>query len=102
MHAGWLGVFALGVVAVATAVWFRAARAVRLPASRTPFVVAWLGGAALGAVALTAGAGWMGGIAAGLAVAAGATLSLLVAISGQAVAADAIRVGEPLRPFTAF
>jgi hypothetical protein len=74
---------------------------VRLPASRTPFVVAWLGGALLGAVALTGGAGWIGGIAAALAVAAGATLSLLVAISGQAAAADAIRVGESLRPFTA-
>ena len=61
----------------------------------------WLLGAGLGVFALTSQPGWVAGVAAGLAVVAGLLFSLLFSISAQRVAADAIRVGEKLRDFSA-
>lgn len=96
-----LGIAGFSLVLGATLMWFRAARAVQLPEDRRGYLAAWLGGAALGAAAFAAGPGILGGAAAGLALAGGAMLSVLVAISRQEVASDAIRVGERLREFTA-
>jgi len=94
-------VIALLLVAGAAGLWFRAALGVRLPKNRSAFVVAWAGGALLGAVALARGAGWLGGIPATLALVGGAFLVATVAISRQRVASGAIRVGEKLRDFSA-
>jgi len=101
MNAAALAYASLTIVLVATALWFRAARAVRLPANRSAYVAAWAAGAAGGAAAIGLGAGWPGTAAGVVALLGGATLTLLVAISRQRAADDAIRVGEPLRAFTA-
>ena len=101
MSATMLGFAALLLVAGAAVWWFRLARAVRLPRSRAAFVAAWAGGALLGLVALSRGAGWIGGVPAGLALFAGGMLVVLVAISSQQVAENAVRVGENLRDFSA-
>ena len=73
----------------------------QIPADRRAFVACWLVGAALGVLALVQGAGWIGGALAGIAAIAGTVFSALVYVSPQKVAADAIRVGERLRDFTA-
>jgi len=96
-----LGVLALLLVVGAAALWFRRAKAVDLPSNRTGFVLAWAGGGLLGVVALFQDPGWVGGIPAVLAAIAGTFLTVLVAISAQQVAEDAVAVGEPLRDFSA-
>ena len=96
-----LGLVALLVVGSGTALWFRAALAVRLPRNRAPFVAGWLLGASLGLVALLRGAGWLGGAPAVLAIAAGCFLSFTVAISRQRVTIGAVGVGDMLPDFSA-
>jgi hypothetical protein len=96
-----LGFLALLVIAGAAALWFRLALAVRLPKDRSGFIFVWVGGTLLGIAALSQGAGWAGGIPAGLAVLVGAFLLITAAIGPQQVAADAVAVGEPLRDFSA-
>jgi hypothetical protein len=96
-----LGVLALLLVAGSMALWARRIRRVQIPADRRGFVACWLGGAALGILALAQGAGWIGGIPAGIAAVAGIFFSALVYISPQKVADHAIRVGESLREFKA-
>ena len=70
-------------------------------ASGHGFIFVWVGGTLLGIAALSQGAGWVGGIPAGLAVLVGAFLLITAAIGPQQVAADAVAVGEPLRDFSA-
>jgi hypothetical protein len=96
-----LGFVAFALVAGSMALWFARIKRVQIPADRRGFVACWLGGAAVGVIALTQGAGWLGGVPAGLAVLAGTFFSVLVVISPQKVADDAVRVGEHLREFTA-
>jgi hypothetical protein len=96
----------LGFLAVLLAVgsaifWFRLAFAVRLPENRNGFIVIWAASALLGVIALVQGAGWIGGIPAGLAVALGVFFLFTVMISPQQAAPDAIAVGETLRDFSA-
>ncbi len=101
MSAALLGILAFLLVAGSMALWFRKINSVEIPEDRRLYVACWAGGAALGVVALTQGAGWVGGIPAGIAALAGGFFSLLVLISPQKVADNAIRVGEKLREFTA-
>jgi len=96
-----LGVAAFLVVAGAIVLWGRRIKRVEIPKNRMGFVACWIGGAALGVFALTQGPGWLGGIPAGIAAAAGIFFSVLVYISPQRVAQDAVQVGESLRGFTA-
>ncbi len=96
-----LGFAALLVIVGSVAIWFRAARQVALPQNRIAFVTAWAGGAVLGLIALLLGPGWLGGVPATLALLAGSFLTVLVGISRQQVASDAVVVGESLRAFTA-
>jgi hypothetical protein len=96
-----LGVVAFLLVAGAMTLWARRIRRVQIPTDRRGFVACWVSGAALGIVALTQGAGWVGGIPAGIAAVAGIFFSALVYISPQKVADNAIQVGERLRGFTA-
>ena len=96
-----LGIGALLCVAGAVGLWFRAAQAVRIPRNRAGFVAVWLGGALLGAVALAQGAGWVGGVPAGLAIVLGGFLCFTVSISRQKLGPGVIAVGEKLREFRA-
>ena len=96
-----LGTIAVLLVAGSTALWFRRIKKVEIPEDRRGYVAFWVGGAALGVIALIQGAGWIGAIPAGIAVLVGSFFSVSVLLSPQKAAADAIRVGEPLRDFTA-
>ena len=96
-----LGIIALLLVAGSTALWFRRIQKVEIPEDRRGYVAFWIGGAALGVFALIQGAGWIGGIPAGIAVLVGSFFSVLVLVSPQKAADDAIRAGESLRDFTA-
>ncbi len=96
-----LAALAFLLAAATTALWFRRARQVRIPADRRGFVAAWLAAVALGAAALALGAGWAGRLLAGIAILAGGVLTGTIAVSRQRAAPDAIRVGEKLREFTA-
>jgi len=96
-----LGGVAFLLVAGATALWVQRIKSVRIPADRRGFVACWVAGAALGVLALSQGAGWVGGILVGLATGVGSFFSATVYISPQKVADDAVRVGESLRGFTA-
>jgi hypothetical protein len=96
-----LGVAAFILVAGSMALWFQRMKRVQIPEDRRGFVACWVGGATLGILALIQGAGWVGGIPAGVAAGAGIFFSVLVYISPQKVADNAIRVGERLRGFTA-
>lgn len=101
MHDAGLAWIGLAIIVVATTIWFRRAKAVALTGSRVPFVAAWAAGALAGLVALFGHPGFVGGTVATLALVSGALLLGLVAVSPQAVASNAIRVGERLRDFTA-
>jgi len=96
-----LGFIALLLAVASTAFWFRLARAVRLPKNRSGFVLVWASSVLLGVIALAQGAGWIGGIPAGLAVLLGTFLLFTVAVSPQQAARDAIAVGEVLRELSA-
>ena len=96
-----IGFVAFALVAGSMALWFRRMGRVQIPTDRRGFVACWAGGAVLGVLALSQGAGWVGGIPAGIATLAGTLFSVLVYISPQKVAEDAVRVGESLRAFTA-
>ena len=96
-----LGVVGFLLVAGAMALWAQRIKRVQIPTDRRGFVACWVGGAALGVLALTQGAGWVGGIPAGIAAVAGTFFSALVYISPQKVADNAVQVGESLRDFTA-
>lgn len=96
-----LGVLAFLLVAGPMALWAQRIKRVQIPTDRRGFVACWLGGAALGILALTQGAGWVGGIPAGIAAVAGIFFSALVYVSPQRVADNAVQVGESLRDFTA-
>jgi hypothetical protein len=96
-----LGCVALLMVGAATALWFRAALALRLPENRSAFMAAWLGGALLGLVALFRDPGWAGGAPAVLAIVGGCFLTFTVAISRQQVAPGAVAVGGTLPDFEA-
>ena len=101
MSATVLGFLALLLIVGSAIFWFRLALSVRLPENRTGFVLVWATSTLLGVIALLQGAGWIGGIPAGLAVFIGSFLLFTVTISRQQVAPDAITVGEALRDFSA-
>ena len=96
-----LGIGALLLVAGTLGLWGQRIKHVQIPADRRGFVAGWAGGAALGVIALTQGAGWVGAVPAVIAAIGGTFFSVLVLVSPQAAGDDAIRVGESLRGFTA-
>lgn len=96
-----LGLAALGVVVVAGFFWVRALQRVEIPANRGAFVAAAVLAAILGVLALASGPGWLGGIAAGLALLVPAFFLFTIAIGDQKLAEDAIQVGATIPAFTA-
>ncbi len=96
-----LGVFALSLAVVCVTVWNYHIEQVDIPENRTAFVVLFLSAAALGIGAFVKGTGWLGGIAAGLAIVLGSLVPFTMAISRQEVAANAIQVGDTIPHFTA-
>nr|AHZ46200.1 alkyl hydroperoxide reductase [uncultured bacterium N27-1E] len=101
MSGAMLSIIALLLVAGSMALWFRRIHKVEIPEDRRGYVAFWVGGAALGVIALIQGAGWIGAIPAAIAVFAGSFFSVSVLVSPQKATDDAIRVGESLRDFTA-
>jgi len=95
---GWVG---LAIFVLTTVSWFKKALAVSLDGSRTIWIAGWATAALLGALGLARDPGLLGGIAAGTAFGAGAFLLVLIGISRQQVAPDAVQVGSKLPDFTA-
>ncbi len=91
-----LALLGLAIVVGSAALWFRRMYQVRIPRNRTPFIVVWLSGGALGLIALFQGTGWIGGTAAVLAIGFAAFVMFTVSISRQILAEGAIRVGARL------
>ena len=96
-----LAILALLLVVGTGVLWFRRIQGVQIPEDRTPFVLAWLGGAGLGVASLSLGEGVLAGIVAVLAILLGCFGCLTVAISRQRVDAGVIAVGRTLPPFQA-
>jgi hypothetical protein len=96
-----LGFIAFAVVFVTGFLWFRRIHAVSLPEDRRGFVAAMLMGLALGITALASGAGWLGGVPAGLAIFLSTFFAFTVAISAQKGGAGAFQLGQPLPDFSA-
>lgn len=96
-----MGLASLVVAAVSTCLWILALKRVAIPKNRGGFVAAWLVATGLGVAALAGEPGWLGGIPAGLAVVASAFFLLTIAIGGQRVGDDAIRVGDTIPRFSA-
>jgi hypothetical protein len=95
------GVLALAIALAAGTVWFRRALAVNLPKDRTGFVVAMVGAVALGIAAFVQGAGWIGGVPAGVAILIGAFFLLTVAVGDQKGGSGRFHLGQPVPNFTA-
>ena len=96
-----LGFASLGVIVLSVHFWIRALKRVEIPENRGFFVAAWVGAGALGVAALLGEPGWLGGIPAAFSVFASLFFVGTVAIGGQKVAGDAIRVGATIPDFTA-
>ena len=96
-----LGFLALGLALATTVVWFRQVRLVAIPENRAVFLALWLLAVGLGIATFVKRTRWFGGIAALAAIVVGAFLPFTVAISGQEVAPNSIRVGESIPRFTA-
>lgn len=92
---------ALAIALGAGAVWFRRAFAVNLPEDRTGFVVVMAVAAALGVAAFVQGTGWLGGMAAGLAIGFGCVFLLTAAIGDQKGGSGKFQIGKPVPNFTA-
>ncbi len=98
--------FLLGWVAFAIAlgtgaIWFRRAYAVNLPENRGGFVAAMVAATSIGIIAFVEGAGWVGGIPAGIAILIGCFLLLTVAVSEQKGGTGQFQLGQPVPEFTA-
>ena len=96
-----MGFLSISILVGSGILWFRRVGSVSIPENRSGYVASWLAAAALGIAALAGGVGWLGGIPAGMAAFGGLFFSVLVAVSPQRVAADAITVGASLPSFTA-
>jgi len=101
MTDAYIGLASLAITAFSIRLWFRAAMRVEIPRNRGGFVAAWAGAATLALVSLLGEPGWFAGIAAGLSLIAAGFCLFSVAIGGQKLATDAIRVGANLPEFAA-
>ena len=83
----YLGLTSLVITAISVRLWFRALVRVEIPKNRGPFVAAWGIAAGLAVTALLGEPGWLGGIAAGLALLPAGFFPFSVAISRQKLGA---------------
>ncbi|MEM1436686.1 MAG: hypothetical protein AAGG11_21735 [Pseudomonadota bacterium] len=96
-----LGLAALALVVGSGVLWFRAARVVALPENRSFYVAVWFAGVVLAGLSLIGSPGWVGGIAALVALLGGALLLFTVAISRQRIGDASIRPGSRIPEFSA-
>ena len=97
----WLGLLALVVAIGCTRLWFYQAENVALPENRILFLAVWLSAVVLGITAFVKKAGWLGRIAALLAIVIGLFFPFTVSISEQILPPNAIQVGEMIPSFSA-
>jgi hypothetical protein len=96
-----LGFLALALVAQAGLVWMRSIRELRVGERRPLVLLALAAGAGLGLIAFARGPGVAGGVAAGLAVGAGALFLALQVLGRQSRCTPAVALGRPIPDFTA-
>ena len=96
-----LGFLALALAVLFGGLWTYQLRLVNIPEDRTAFVVFFLIAAALGIAAFVRGPGWVGGIAAAIAIFIGTLIPFTIAISPQELTANALQVGDTIPHFTA-
>lgn len=96
-----LGLLALALLAQGGYVWMRSIREVRTGERRLFVLLVVVLAVGLGVIALASEPGVAGGIAAGLAVAAGALFLLIQALGRQSRAVPAVAVGGRMPDFTA-
>src|SRR5262245_19014638 len=101
MSGSLLGFLALLLVLQAGFVWMRLIREVRVGERRPLVLLVVAAGVGLGVLAFVRGPGLLGGIAAGVAVGAGALFFALLALGQQSRGAPAVAVGAPIFDFTA-
>jgi len=92
---------AFALLVVSTGLWARAVRAVHVPDNRGAYVAGFGAATALAVLSLVVGLHGLAYVPAVLSIIGGGFFLLTWAVSAQQVAADAITVGETLRPFTA-
>jgi hypothetical protein len=101
MSGSWMGIGAAALVLATGVAWFRLLRTVRIPENRTLYLLAMALGAALGSAALFREPGWLGGLAAVLAVVGGGLFLGLRLQSRQDARVPAVKVGGPILDFHA-
>lgn len=95
---GWA---ALAIALATGAYWFRLAYDVNLPNNRSAFAAAMTLAAGVGIAAFARGAGWSGGVPAGVAIFIGALFLFTIAIGDQKGGPGQFKVGKALPRFTA-
>lgn len=101
MSASILGFLALALVAQAGLVWVQLIREVRVGERRGLVLLVVAAGLGLALLAFARGPGLAGGVAAGLALAAGGPFLLLQLLARQSRGAPAVALGQPIREFSA-
>ena len=96
-----LGLLALGLFAQAGFVWMRSIREVRTGERRSLVLLVVIASLGLALLAFAREPGWIGGVAAGLAIAGGGLFLLLQALCKQTKATPAVVVGREILDFTA-
>jgi hypothetical protein len=96
-----LGLLALALLVQAGLVWMRSIRELRTGERRPLVLVVVVAGVGLGVLAFARGPGWIGGIAAGLAVGLGGLFLLLQVLAQQSRRTPAVALGREVLDFTA-
>jgi hypothetical protein len=96
-----LGLLALALLVQAGLVWMRSIRELRTGERRPLVLVVVVAGVGLGALAFARGPGWIGGIAAGLAVGLGGLFLLLQVLAQQSRHTPAVGLGREVLDFIA-
>ncbi len=91
---------ALVLIVGTTSLWFRAAKALRLPENRSYYVVAWIAGVGLAIFSLSGSPGWWGAVAV-IALLVGLPMLVPMAVSRQSTAGWTIHPGASLPEFSA-
>ncbi len=94
MSGAMTGYLGFAIAAGTFAIWFRRVFAVNIPKNRSGFVVVMALAALLGIAAFAQGPGWIGGIAAALAILLGGFFLLTVAIGDQKGSTGQFQVGQ--------